>query len=73
MDGEDAGGGDLRRGIRRDVEQPAHHVALGALEADVLDPDAAGGLGEMGEQAARQDQDHADNRQRPPAAHGRLP
>ena len=73
VDREDAGGGDLRRGIRRDVEQGAHGVALGALEPDILDPDAACGLGEMGEQAARQDQDHAKNRQRPPAAHGRSP
>ena len=73
MDREDAGGGELRRGIRWGVEQGAHGVALGAFEADVLDADAACGLGEMGEQAARQDQDHAQNRQRPPAAHGRLP
>ncbi len=58
---EDAGGGSLRRGVRRDVEQGAHGVALGALEADVLDLDAAGGLGQVGEQAARQDQDHAQN------------
>ena len=73
VDGEDAGGGDLRRGVRRDVEQGAHGVALGALEPDVLDSDAAGGLGQVGEQAARQDQDHAQYRQRPSAAHGRLP
>ena len=73
VDGEDAGGGDLRRGVGRNVEQGAHGVALGALEPDILDPDAACGLREMGEQAARQDQDHAQNRQRPPAAHGRLP
>ncbi len=57
VDGEDAGGRDLRRRVRRDVEQGAHGVALGALEPDILDPDAARGLGEMGEQAAREDHD----------------
>lgn len=73
VDGEDAGGGELRRGIRRDVEQGAHGVALGALEADILDPDAACGLGQIGEQPAGQNQNHANNGQRPSAAHRRLP
>ena len=73
VDRQNAGGGGLRVAFARDVEQGAHGVALGALEADILDPDAAGGLGEVGEQAAGQDQDHPGNRQRPSAAHGRLP
>lgn len=50
VDGEDAGRRDLRRRVRRDVEQGAHGVALGALEPDILDPDAACGLREVGEQ-----------------------
>ena len=73
VDGEDAGGGGLRGRVRRDVEQGAHGVALGALEPDILDSDAAGGLRQVSEQAARQDQNHAQYSQRPPAAHGRLP
>ncbi len=73
MDGKDARRRDLRRGIRRDVEQGAHGVALGALEPDILDPDAACGLREVGEQAPRHDQDHPQNRQRPSASHRRPP
>ncbi len=53
---ENAGRGGLCGGVRRDVEQGAHGVALGALEAHILDPDAAGGLREMGQQSAGQDQ-----------------
>jgi hypothetical protein len=45
------------------MEQGAHGVALGTLEADILDPDAARSLGEVGKQAAGQDQDHPGNRQ----------
>jgi hypothetical protein len=48
-------------------------VALGALEAHILDPDAACGLGQVGEQAADDNQDQSGNRQRPSAAHGGLP
>jgi hypothetical protein len=48
VNGENAGGGGLGGRIRRDVEQGAHGVALIALEAHILDPDAAGGLRQMG-------------------------
>ena len=63
MNRENAGRRGLRGRIRRDVEQGAHGVALGALEAHILDPDATGGLGEVGEQAAGQDQNQSGNRQ----------
>ena len=56
MDGEDAGGGGLRGRIRRDVEQGAHGVALGALKAHILDSDAAGSLREVSQHAAGQNQ-----------------
>ena len=61
VDGEDAGSGDLRRGVRRDVEQGAHGVALGALEADILDLDTAGGLRRMGKPAARDNENQSGN------------
>jgi hypothetical protein len=70
---EDPGCGGLRRGIGRNVEQGAHGVALGSLEPDILDADAARGLGEMRQQAAGQNQDQPGNRQRPSAAHQNLP
>src|SRR5881394_86879 len=73
MDRENAGGRCLRRSVRRHIEQAAHGVALGALEADVVDPDAAGGLGEMSQHAAGQDQNHSPSRQGPSAAHVSLP
>ena len=47
----------------RDVEQGTHGVALGSLEAHVLDPDAAGGLGQVSQQTADQDQDQSNDRQ----------
>ena len=73
VDRQNAGGRGLRRGIGGDVEQGTHGVALGALEPDVLDPDAAGGLGQVRQQSAGQDEDDTGNRQRPSAAHGSLP
>src|SRR5215212_2669299 len=73
MDRENAGGPCLCRSVGRHIEQGAHGVALGALEADVLDPDAAGGLGEMSQHAAGQDQNHSPSRQGPSAAHVSLP
>src|SRR5260370_15504489 len=65
VDREDAGGGGLRGRVRRDVEQGAHGVARGALEADILGPDTAGGMGAVGVQSARYAKTHANNGQRP--------
>jgi hypothetical protein len=70
---KNAGGRGLRGRVGGDVEQGTHGIALGALEAHILDTDAARALGEVGEQAAGQDQDHSGNRQRPSAAHRSLP
>ncbi len=69
VDGEDARCRGLRGGIRGDVEQGTHGVALGALEPDILDPDAACGLRQMGDEAAHHDQDRSQNCQRPSTAH----
>ena len=41
VDGQNAGGRGLRCRVRRDVEQGAHGVAVGALEADILDSNSA--------------------------------
>ena len=73
VDGEDAGCGLLWRRVRRDVEQGAHGVALGALETDILDLDAAVGLRHRGDRAADDDQKDADCGQPPAAAHENLP
>src|SRR3954454_6677693 len=73
MDRENAGGRCLRRSVRRYIEQGAHGVALGALEADVVNADAAGGLGEMSQHSADEDQNHSPGRQGPSAAHVSLP
>jgi hypothetical protein len=70
---EYAGGGGLGGRIGRDVEQGAHGVALGALEAHILDFDAISGLRQPGQYPAGQNQNHSGNRQRPSAAHGSLP
>ncbi len=73
VDGQNAGGGDLRGRVRRDIEQGAHGVALGALKTHIPDLDAAGGLRQPGQHAAGQNQNHPGNRQRPSAMHGCPP
>ena len=56
VDRENARSGVLSGGIRRDVEQGAHGVALGARKADILDSDAPGGLRQLGQKSAGHDQ-----------------
>jgi hypothetical protein len=58
---ENSGGRALGCRIRRDVEQSAHGVALGALEADILNLDAAGGLCRVSEPAARDNENQSGN------------
>ncbi len=70
---ENAGRRGLRRRVRRDVEQGAHGVALGALETHILDLDAAGSLRQVGQQSADEDENKSGDRQRPSAAHGSHP
>jgi hypothetical protein len=53
---QNAGGGGLRGRIRRNVKQGAHEVALGARKADILDPDAPGGLRQVGQKSAGHNQ-----------------
>jgi hypothetical protein len=60
---QNAGGGDLRGCISRDVEQGAHGVALGARKADILDTDAPGGLRQVGQKSAGHNQNQSGDRQ----------
>ena len=56
MDGDDAGRGIFRRDPVRDIEQSAHHRAVGAHPAHIVDSDgAAGGLGPPGHDATHED------------------
>src|SRR5205814_2061714 len=73
MDCEKAGWGCLWRSVLGHVDEGAHGVGLWAFVAAVLDLDAAGGLGEMSQHAAGQDQNHSPSRQGPSAAHVSLP
>ena len=73
VNGQNAGGRGLRGGVGRDVEQGAHGIARSALEAHILDPDTAGGLCEVRQQSAGQNENQSGNRPGPSAAHGSLP
>ena len=73
VDRQNPRGRNLWRRVGRDVEQGTHGIALGTLEPDVLNADAAGGLGQVSQQSAGQDEDDTGNRQRPSAAHRHLP